>query len=118
MFPGARSCTGKETDVDDNEAVTELITARLLSFGGRGVTGAVDSSTVAYQHLGRLGGHALPLLERVLEEGTPAGQAYAATLVRELDEQAGRAAWERLANESGHVQYYRGCVSSELSLGE
>ncbi|MFG1644415.1 hypothetical protein ACGFMK_29370 [Amycolatopsis sp. NPDC049252] len=39
-------------DVDDGEAVAELIAARLLSFGGRGFTGAVDSSTVAYRHLG------------------------------------------------------------------
>lgn len=104
--------------MDDGEAVTELIAARLLAFGGRGVTGAVDSSTVAYRYLGRLGVHALPLLERVIEEGTPAGRAYAATLVSELDDQAGRAAWERLADQSGQIRCYRGCVCEELSLGE
>jgi hypothetical protein len=103
--------------VDDDEAATELITARLLSFDGLGVSGAFDSSTVAYRHLRQLGAHALPLLERVLEEGTPAGRAYAATLVGQSDEQAGRTAWERLTGESGRIQYYRGCVGSELSLG-
>jgi hypothetical protein len=56
--------------------VAELIAARLLLFGGRGVTGAVDSSTVAYQYLGRL------------------------------------------ADQSGPVRYYRGCVCEELPLGE
>ncbi|EOD70230.1 hypothetical protein [Amycolatopsis vancoresmycina] len=104
--------------MDDGEAVAELVTARLLSFGGRGVTGAVDASTLAYRHLAGLGAHAVPLLERVLEEATPAGRAYAATLLSELDEPAGRAAWERLAGEPGQVSYYRGCVHETLSLGE
>jgi hypothetical protein len=104
--------------VDDNEAVAELITARLLSFGGRGVTGALDASTVAYRHLQHRGARALPLLEWVLEEGTPAGRAYAATLLGELDGEAGRAAWERLADESGRMLFDRGCVGSELSLGD
>ena len=104
--------------MDDDDAVAELIAARLLSFGGRGFAGAVDSSTVAYRYLGRLGAHALPLLERVIEEGTPAGRAYAATLVSELDDQAGRAVWERLADQPGRVRYYRGCVCEELPLGE
>jgi hypothetical protein len=39
--------------------------------------------------------------------GTPAGRAYAAALVSELEEQAGRAAWERLADRLGQVRYYR-----------
>lgn len=104
--------------MDDDEAVTELITARLLSFGGFGFRGTVDSATVAYRHLQQLGAHALPLLERVLEDGTPAGRAYAATLVGLLDEQAGRSAWERLAGESGRIRYYSGCTASELSLGD
>lgn len=104
--------------MDDNEAVAELITARVLSFGGRGVMGTLDTSTVAYRHLQRRGAQALPLLERVLEEGTPAGRAYAATLLGELDRQAGRAAWERLAAESGRIRFDRGCVGSELSLGD
>jgi hypothetical protein len=106
------------TAMDDSEARRELISARLLSFGGRGVTGAVDSSTVAYQHLGQRGAHVLPLLERVIEEGAPAGRAYAATLLSELDGHAGRAAWERLVDQSGQVRYYRGCVCEELTLGE
>lgn len=104
--------------MDDSEAVTELMAARLLSFGGRGFAGAIDSSTAAYQHLSGRGSDALRLLSRVLEEGTPAGRAYAATLVSEVDEAAGRAAWERLAGETGLVQYFRGCVSEELPLGE
>ncbi|MFG1644414.1 hypothetical protein ACGFMK_29365 [Amycolatopsis sp. NPDC049252] len=36
----------------------------------------------------------------------------------ELDDRAGRAAWERLADESGLIRYYRGCVCEELPLGE
>jgi len=104
--------------VDDDEAVTELVTARLLSFDGLGFMGTFDSSTVAYRHLRQLGAHALPLLERVLEAGTPAGRAYAATLVGELNEQAGRTAWGRLAGEPGRIRFYRGCVGAELSLGD
>jgi hypothetical protein len=104
--------------MDDSEAVTELITARLLSFGGRGFAGAVDSSTAAYRHLAQRGAQVLPLLERVAEEGTPAGRAYAATLLSELDEPRGRAAWERLSGEPGQVRYYQGCVCEELTLGE
>jgi len=94
------------------------MTARLLSFDGQGFMGNFDSSTVAYRHLHQLGVHALPLLERVLEKGTPAGRAYAVTLVGQLDEQAGRAAWEQLAGESGRIRYSLGCVGYELSLGE
>ncbi|WP_328649106.1 hypothetical protein OHS58_18035 [Amycolatopsis sp. NBC_00348] len=104
--------------MDDDEAVTELMTARLLSFNSQGFMGNFDSSTVAYQHVQDLGVRALPLLERVLEEGTPAGRAYAATLVGQLDDQAGRTAWERLAGEAGRVRYSLGCVGYELSLGE
>lgn len=104
--------------MDDDEAVTELMTARLLSFNSQGFMGNFDSSTVAYQHMQQLGVHALPLLERVLEEGTPAGRAYAATLFRQLDEQAGRTTWKRLAGESGRIRYSLGCVGYELSLGE
>lgn len=104
--------------MDDGEAVTELSTARLLAFGGRGFAGAVDASTHAYRHLAGLGARAVPLLERVVEEGTPAGRAYAATLLSELDEPAGRAVWERLAGEPGLITFYQGCVCEELSLGE
>lgn len=104
--------------MDDDEAVTELMTARLLSFGSQSFVGNFDSSTVAYQHLQQLGVHALPRLERVLEEGTPAGCAYAATLVGQLDEQAGRTVWERLAGEPGRIRFSLGCVGYELSLGE
>lgn len=104
--------------MDDDEAVTELLTARLLSFDSQGFVGNFDSSTVAYRHLHQLGVQALPLLERVLEEGSPAGRAYAVTLVGQLDEQAGRRAWERLTDEPGRIRYSLGCVSYELSLGE
>ncbi|MEV6830661.1 hypothetical protein [Amycolatopsis sp. NPDC051102] len=104
--------------MNDTEALTELMTARLLSFGGRGFAGAIDPSTAAYWHLAQRGAEAAPLLERVLVEGTPAGRAYAATLLTELDETAGRAAWERLSGEPGRVRFYQGCVSEELTLGE
>jgi hypothetical protein len=104
--------------MDDGEAVKELIAAKVLAFDGRGFAGTVDASTHAYRHLAGLGAHAVPLLERVLEEGTPAGRAYAATLLSELDEPAGRAVWERLAGDPGMIRYYRGCVSEGLSLGE
>lgn len=104
--------------MDDDDAVAELMTARLLSFDGQGFAGNLDSSTVAYRHLRQLGAHALPLLERVLEGGTPAGRAYAATLVGQLDGQAGRTAWERLAGEPARIRYCLGCVSCELTLGE
>ncbi|WP_103352024.1 hypothetical protein [Amycolatopsis sp. CA-128772] len=104
--------------MDASEAVTELLTARLLSFGGRGFAGAVDPGTAAYRHLAHLGAQAIPLLERVVEEGTPAGRAYAATLLSELDEPAGRAAWERLADEPGQIRFFQGCVCEELTLGE
>jgi len=104
--------------VDDNEAVSELIAARLLSFGGIGFAGRLDPSTDAYHHLRKRGEQALPLIERVLDEGTPAGRAYAATLLKHLDEQAGNAAWERLAGEPGEIRFYSGCISSGFPLAE
>lgn len=104
--------------MEDDDAVTELMAARRLSFGGQGFAGNLDSSTVAYLHVQQLGVHVLPLLERVIEEGTPAGRAYAATLVGQLDEQMGRTVWGRLIDEPGRIRYSVGCVSYELSLGE
>lgn len=104
--------------MDDDEAVTELMTARVLSFESQGYVGNLYSGTVAFRHLRRLGVRALPLLAAVLENGTPAGRAYAATLIGRVDARAGRAVWERLAGEPGRIRWSVGCVTYEPSLGE
>lgn len=104
------------------EAEAALADADTIAFGGVGFAGQILPATAAYQTLA----HALtdraedvrPRLEAVLAHGSPAGRAYAATLLERVDPAAARHAWESLARDTSEVTTFTGCFMNRTTLGE
>ncbi|WP_229398956.1 hypothetical protein [Micromonospora okii] len=103
-------------------AVRELAEADTLAFGGVGFAGTVLPVTEAYQEVERqLDAHperARRKVDWLLAHGSPAGRAYAATLLARVDPAAGRAAWESLRGERAELTAFGGCVMRPTTLGE
>ncbi|MGS2613996.1 hypothetical protein ACVCAH_05605 [Micromonospora sp. LZ34] len=103
-------------------AVEELARADTVAFGGVGIAGTLLPATEAYrrveaalaEHPERVREH----LDRLLDRGSPAGRAYAATLLTRLDPAAGRAAWSALRDDGGEFSTFSGCVMGRASLRE
>lgn len=110
--------TGRDQEMD--AAVSELAGADTVEFGGVGFAGTLLPATEAYRTLERLlgerPGEVRSRLSWLLTEGTPAGRAYAATLLCRVDPAAGRAAWSRLRDQAGEVTTFSGCVMSRVDL--
>jgi hypothetical protein len=114
---------GKHDGMTVDEALHELATAEVVAFGPVGfaaatlpVTWAFHSVAVAFAE-----GRTADLrtrLEWLLAEGTPAGKAYAATLLAQLDPAAGRAAWQRLSADRDRVTTFSGCIMNTETLAE
>jgi hypothetical protein len=103
-----------------DEALRELAGADVVAFGPVGFAAAVLPATRAYQTVADAiedGAGVRPRLERLLAEATPAGRAYAATLLGRLDPGAGRAAWRTLATDPAEITTFMGCVMNRESLG-
>jgi hypothetical protein len=107
---------------DLTAAVRELSGADVLAFGGVGLAGQVLPPTAAYQAveaaLPRRAAEVRPGLDWLLGHGSPAGRAYAATLLGRLDPAAGRAAWRSLLRQPGTFTSFFGCVMGQETLGE
>ncbi|MFJ8578926.1 hypothetical protein [Micromonospora sp. NPDC093277] len=108
----------RELDAD----VRELVAADTLAFGGVGIAGTLLPATEAYQRVERaLDEHpaeARQQVDRLLEQGSPAGKAYAAALLDTVDRAAGRAAWSRLRADDGELTTFTGCLMDQTTLGE
>ncbi|QLQ38693.1 hypothetical protein [Micromonospora robiginosa] len=108
----------KDRELD--AAVRELAGADTVAFGGVGFAGQVLPATDAYRHVERaLTDHpeqARKKVDRLLRDGTPAGRAYAATLLEAVDPDAGRQAWERLRGDDGEFTTFSGCVMGRTTL--
>jgi len=105
------------------EALRELGEADVLAFGPVGFAATVLPVTVAYQTLAdRLradgGADLVPHLDRLVAEASPAGKVYAATLLAEVDPNAAREAWRRLAADRAEFTTFSGCVMNRTSLAE
>ncbi|MDG4807061.1 hypothetical protein O7634_09885 [Micromonospora sp. WMMD1120] len=102
-------------------AVDEVRTADTLAFGGVGIAGSVLPVTQAYERISAaLDEHPDEVrrhLDRVLADGTPAGRAYAATLLERVDPEAARAAWTSLRDDPGELTTFVGCVMDRETLG-
>ncbi|WP_431933822.1 hypothetical protein [Micromonospora sp. RP3T] len=109
-------------DRELDAAVRQLAEADTLAFGGVGFAGQVLPATDAYRHVERaLGEHpeqARKKVDRLLREGSPAGRAYAATLLETIDADAGRDAWTRLRDDDGEFTTFHGCVMGRTTLRE
>ncbi|MFI6129778.1 hypothetical protein [Micromonospora sp. NPDC051141] len=105
-----------------DQAVRELDGADTLAFGGVGFAGQVLPATDAYRRLEQeLREHpesGRKRVERLLKKGSPAGKAYAATLLEAVDPAAGRTAWERLRDDDGEFTTFHGCVMGRTTLRE
>lgn len=86
-----------ETAVPEIEAAfATLYVADSVKFGEHGFT-----PTRAFRTLREAGPAQLSRLQWLLEHASPAGRVYAATLIHEIDAQAGVQAWQWLATKSG-----------------
>ncbi|MEU4677344.1 hypothetical protein [Micromonospora sp. NPDC023737] len=104
------------------DAVEELARADTLAFGGVGFAGTLLPVTEAY---GRVESALVEQtetvreqLDRLLTYGSPAGRAYAATLLERVDPPAARAAWTAMRDDPGEFNTFSGCVMGRSSLGE
>ena len=102
-------------------AVDELVAADTLAFGGVGIAGTLLPVTTAYHRVeAALSDHPEEVrrqLDRVLADGTPAGRAYAATLLERVDPEAARAAWTSLRDDPSEFTTFVGCVMDRETLG-
>ncbi|MEU8180409.1 hypothetical protein AB0B85_25870 [Micromonospora sp. NPDC049044] len=112
---------GKKWERELDAAVDALVHADTLAFGGVGFAGEVLPVTEAYERVSAaLDDHPDAVrrqLDRVLADGTPAGRAYAATLLERVDPAAARAAWTSLREDPSEFTTFVGCVMGRETLG-
>ncbi|TDB73713.1 hypothetical protein [Micromonospora sp. KC723] len=101
-------------------AVRVLAGADTVAFGGVGIAGTLLPATEAYQRVeAALAAHpeaARKHVDRLLRRGSPAGKAYAATLLDRVDPAAARKAWAALRDEPGGFSTFTGCVMGSTTL--
>ncbi|MFF5176903.1 hypothetical protein ACFY2Q_02595 [Micromonospora sp. NPDC000316] len=103
-------------------AVDQLMTADTLAFGGTGFAGTLLPVTEAYlaveaaqgDHPDEVRHH----IDRLLTKGSPAGRAYAATLLERIDPAAARAAWTSLRDDPTEFTTFVGCVMGRSTVGD
>ncbi|MFG1802314.1 hypothetical protein ACGFI4_19380 [Micromonospora carbonacea] len=103
-------------------AVRELAGTDTLAFGGVGFAGTVLPETEAYfeveRQLDAHPGRARRKVDWLLAHGSPAGRAYAATLLGRVDPAAARAAWEGLRGSGAELVTFAGCIMGRTRLGD
>ncbi|MFF4877241.1 MULTISPECIES: hypothetical protein [unclassified Micromonospora] len=113
---------GKKWERELDAAVDELVGADTLAFGGVGIAGTLLPVTEAYQRVGAaLDDHPEEVrrqLDRLLAEGSPAGRAYAATLLERIDSSTARATWTSLRDDPTEFTTFVGCVMGRTTLGD
>jgi hypothetical protein len=103
-------------------AINELANADTLAFGGVGIASQLLPVTEAYfrveQMLSERPDEVRRRLDWLLEHGSPAGRAYAATLVERVDPAAARATWSALRADGSEFTTFSGCVMGRATLGQ
>lgn len=103
-------------------AIKELAGADTLAFGGVGIASTLLPVTEAYQQVERMLGERPDDVRRkldwLLEHGSAAGKAYAATLLERTDPAAARAAWTALRSDKAQFATFSGCVMGRTTLGD
>jgi hypothetical protein len=104
------------------EAVRELAKADVLAFGGVGLVGRILPPTEAYLWLaGAIDSDpddVRPQLAWLLANGSPAGKAYAATLLDQIDRSAGTRAWRSLTKDRSPFTTFSGCIMGQTTLAD
>ncbi|MEU8295975.1 hypothetical protein AB0C04_01625 [Micromonospora sp. NPDC048909] len=113
---------GGKRDRELAAAVEELARADTVAFGGVGFAGTLLPVTEAYQRvaaaLAERPEEVREQVDRLLDRGTPAGRAYAATLLERVDPAAARAAWTALRDDPAEFTTFTGCVMDRATLRE
>jgi hypothetical protein len=113
-----RSKEDRELDA----AIKEMAKADTLAFGGVGIASTLLPVTEAYlqveQALSERPDDVRRRLDWLLDHGSPAGRAYAATLLERIDPAAARAAWTALRADGSEFTTFSGCVMGRATLGQ
>lgn len=113
-----RSKTDRELDA----AIRELARADTVAFGGVGIASTLLPVTEAYQRVDQALAERPDEVRRrlnwLLDHGSPAGRAYAATLLDRIDPAAARAAWTSMRTDEGEFTTFSGCVMGRTTLRE
>ncbi|MEH0842562.1 hypothetical protein V6U81_09255 [Micromonospora sp. CPCC 205711] len=109
-------------DRELDAAIRELAKADTLAFGGVGIASQILPATEAYRHVeAALREHperARKKVDWLLTHASPAGRAYAAVLLEEVDPAAAREAWTALRDDEGGFTTFSGCVMGTTTLRE
>jgi hypothetical protein len=109
-------------DRELDPAIKDLADADTLAFGGVGIASTLLPVTEAYQRveqaLAERPDDVRRQLEWLLDHGSPAGRAYAATLLGRIDPEAARAAWTSMRTDERELTTFSGCVMGRTTLGE
>ncbi|MBO4159611.1 MULTISPECIES: hypothetical protein [Micromonospora] len=111
----------KSGDPELDAAVRELAGADTVAFGGVGFAGTLLPVTEAYRRVGEAFAQrprqAREQVDWLLRHGSPAGRAYAATLLEEVDPAAARDAWAALRGIDDEFTTFTGCTMGSTTLG-
>jgi hypothetical protein len=103
-------------------AIKELAGADTLAFGGVGIASTLLPVTAAYlrveQALAERPDEVRRRLDWLLDHGSPAGRAYAATLLERVDPAAAHAAWTSLRTDDREFTTFSGCVMGRAPLSQ
>ena len=103
-------------------AIRELASAEVVAFAGVGLAARILPVTEAYRTveaaLPEDAEEVRPHLAWLLANGSPAGKAYAATLLGTFDPEAARAAWGALSHEAAEFSTFHGCILDRTTLGQ
>lgn len=109
-------------DKELDAAVKELAGAETLAFGGVGIASTLLPETEAYRYVERVlvehPEEARKKVDWLLKHGSPAGKAYAATLLERVDPTAAQAAWTALRDDEGEFTTFSGCIMGRATLRE
>jgi hypothetical protein len=110
------STSGWVADPQINAAFDQLLKAQAVAFGGVGIANIEGPESSAYFQILATGPAHLEPIHRLLDQASPAGRVFAATLLAAIDGAAGRRAWQRLAAQTDIVSVHAGCCFSESRL--
>ncbi|MFJ6196792.1 hypothetical protein [Micromonospora sp. NPDC092111] len=116
MFGMGKRSGDRELDA----AIAELAGADTVAFGGVGFAGTLLPVTEAYRRVEEAFAarpeQARRQVDWLLRHGSPAGRAYAATLLEAVDPAAARDAWTALRDDDAEFTTFTGCVMGTASL--
>jgi len=87
-----------------------------VAFGGVGFADIEGPESGAFSQILAAGPAYLEPIQRLLDQASPAGRVYAATLLAAIDGAAGRGAWQRLAAQGDIIEVQAGCTISKTRL--